>query len=80
MGGLTWCDSYDQYLAQVISDLQANGMIDGLDIDIWNEPDISVFWQRPQAQWIQLWGRGYHTLRYTISFRSFSDNQEADFF
>ncbi|KAJ9608904.1 hypothetical protein H2200_006675 [Cladophialophora chaetospira] len=63
-GVLTMGFTYDEFLAQVIFDIKANDMTDGLDIDIWNEPDISVFWQSGnQEQWIQMWGRGYATLR-----------------
>ncbi|KIW14275.1 hypothetical protein PV08_07057 [Exophiala spinifera] len=58
--------SFDAFLAQVASDLNANGVREGLDIDIWNEPDISVFWYRPMQQWIDLWGRAYHTLRQSL--------------
>jgi hypothetical protein len=35
----------------------------GLSIDIWNEPDLTYFWNAPQAQYIQMWGRTYHRLR-----------------
>jgi len=55
--------SWDDYLTQLISDINANNMTPGLQIDIWNEPDLTGFWNRPQSQWIQLWGRTYHRLR-----------------
>lgn len=43
-------------------------MLDGVVIDIWNEPDlafndIGVFWNRPQTQYLQMWGRTYDRLR-----------------
>lgn len=55
--------SWDAYLAQWISDMKANGATTNLIIDIWNEPDLTVFWNRPQTQWIQMWGRTYYKLR-----------------
>jgi hypothetical protein len=39
-------------------------MTDGMIIDIWNEPDLSLFWNRDQDQYLQLWGRTYSRLRY----------------
>ncbi|KAH7418322.1 glycoside hydrolase family 39 protein [Cadophora sp. MPI-SDFR-AT-0126] len=55
--------SWDKYLTQWISDIKANGATAGLSVDIWNEPDLTVFWNRGQAQYIQMWGRTYHRLR-----------------
>ncbi|EFX00271.1 hypothetical protein CMQ_7273 [Grosmannia clavigera kw1407] len=55
--------SYDQFLARLISDLRANDMLDGLVIDIWNEPDLTGFWNRSQAQYLDLWGRASTAFR-----------------
>ncbi|KAM0164965.1 hypothetical protein ACHAQE_001544 [Botrytis cinerea] len=55
--------SWDAYLTQLISDINANGATAGLSIDIWNEPDLTTFWNRSQAQYFQLWGRTYYRLR-----------------
>ncbi|PMD24212.1 glycoside hydrolase family 39 protein [Hyaloscypha hepaticicola] len=55
--------SWDNYLTQFISDMKSNDAITGLSIDIWNEPDLTYFWNAPQAQYIQMWGRTYHRLR-----------------
>lgn len=46
--------SYDNFLTQVISDLQANDMIEGLELDIWNEADGDGFWQRTDEQYLEL--------------------------
>lgn len=46
-----------------MASLKSNDMIDGLDIDIWNEPDIQGFWTRTPEQWVQMWGVGYHRFR-----------------
>lgn len=44
--------------------MNANSATDGLSIDIWNEPDLTIFWNRGQTQYLQMWGRTYHRLRY----------------
>ncbi|KAM3064725.1 hypothetical protein ACMFMF_011788 [Clarireedia jacksonii] len=55
--------NYDNFLAQLFSDMKANNMIDGIVFDIWNEPDGYGFWPRSQEQWIQMWGRGYYKIQ-----------------
>lgn len=55
--------SWDSFLTQLNSDLNANGMTNKLVIDIWNEPDLTAFWNRNQDQYLQLWGRTYYKLR-----------------
>lgn len=55
--------SWDAYLTRVIADVKANSMTAGLYIDIWNEPDLSYFWTKGEAQYLQMWGRTYHRLR-----------------
>jgi hypothetical protein len=55
--------SWDNYLTQWISDMNANGATADIIVDIWNEPDGTSFWNRSQAQWIQMWGRTYYRLR-----------------
>ena len=60
--------SYDEFLTQLISDLEANDMTENLVIDIWNEPDYgTVFWNRSQEQFLDMWGWGYARLRYVSS-------------
>ena len=43
--------------------MNANHATVGLSIDLWNEPDLTYFWNAPQAQYLQMWGRTYHRLR-----------------
>ncbi|AEO67095.1 glycoside hydrolase family 39 protein [Thermothielavioides terrestris NRRL 8126] len=38
-------------------------MLGGLVYDIWNEPDISIFWQRSQQQWLDLYVRTHKRIR-----------------
>ncbi|KAH1315105.1 hypothetical protein KXV58_007839 [Aspergillus fumigatus] len=59
--------SWDNYLTHLLGDIKANRMTDGLIIDIWNEPDLSFFWNRDQTQYLQMWGRTFHRLRSEIA-------------
>lgn len=58
--GGNWAN-YDAFLNQLISDVQASGV--NIQWDIWNEPDINVFWQRNQTQYLEMWKRGYQRIR-----------------
>jgi len=55
-----WSD-YDAFLTRVISDVRAAGIT--VEWDIWNEPNLNLFWNRPQAQYFELWRRTYVRLR-----------------
>ncbi|EED18663.1 conserved hypothetical protein [Talaromyces stipitatus ATCC 10500] len=55
--------SYDAFLNQLLSDIKANNMVDHTVFDIWNEPDISIFWARSAAQWVQLYVRTHQRIR-----------------
>jgi hypothetical protein len=58
--------SWDEFLTLWISDMNANEATAGLSVDIWNEPDLTAFWNAPQAQYLQMWGRTYHRLRLAL--------------
>lgn len=53
--------SYDAFLNRLIADVQAAGM--NPQWDIWNEPDITLFWNRPQSQYLAMLQRGYQRIR-----------------
>jgi len=55
-----WSD-YDAFLTRLISDVRAAGIT--VEWDIWNEPNLSLFWNRSQAQYFELWRRTYQRLR-----------------
>lgn len=55
--------NYDRFLDTIISRIVANDMLPGLYIDIWSEPEWG-FWKRPQAQWLDLFGRTINRFRY----------------
>lgn len=63
--------SWDNYLTQLFSDLNANGMTTKLVVDIWNEPDLTAFWTRTQDQYLQMWGRTYYRWRYVTPLHVF---------
>jgi len=64
--GGDWTD-YTKFMTQLISDAQALGMT-GPDVrwDLQNEPDVGLFWSAPQAQWLEMWKRGYQMVRAAI--------------
>ncbi|KAH7007690.1 glycoside hydrolase family 39 protein [Ilyonectria destructans] len=56
--------SFDQFLNTLFASITGNNMIDGLDFETWNEPDLTgVFWQRDQAQYLQMWAHAYPRIR-----------------
>jgi len=55
--------NYDQFIQTLMSALKSNGATNGLVWDIWNEPDGSGFWPRPQQQWLNLYTRTHKALR-----------------
>ncbi len=56
----TWTD-YDNFLTRLINDVRATGA--PVQWDIWNEPNITLFWNRPQAQYFELWRRTFQRIR-----------------
>ncbi|KAJ0385211.1 hypothetical protein COL922a_006807 [Colletotrichum nupharicola] len=43
----------EAFLAQVIKDLKENDMLEGLVFDIWNEPELEIFWARAWDQYLE---------------------------
>ncbi|KAF8217420.1 glycoside hydrolase family 39 protein [Mycena galopus ATCC 62051] len=54
---------YTAYLTQLVSDLKANGMTSNIKLLIWNEPDLTIFWNAPQAQYFATWNYAVQFLR-----------------
>ncbi|GKU10850.1 hypothetical protein FLAG1_11484 [Fusarium langsethiae] len=52
---------------QVISDLKAHDMLEGLVIDVWNEPDIDIFWARSWPQFLDYYNRATKLIRQVIT-------------
>ncbi|QFU89189.1 RICIN domain-containing protein [Amycolatopsis sp. YIM 10] len=55
-----WTD-YDNFLTRLIDDVRATGA--PVQWDLWNEPNLGLFWNRPQAQYFELWRRTYQRVR-----------------
>lgn len=55
-----WTD-YDNFLTRLINDVRATGA--PVQWDLWNEPNITLFWNRPQSQYLELWRRTYQRVR-----------------
>lgn len=53
-----WSET-DKYLTQLVSDIQKNSMLDGLVLDLWNEPDIDIFWNRTWDQYLAYYVRAH---------------------
>jgi hypothetical protein len=58
--------SWDVFLERTLDDVKKSDMIEGLVIDIWNEPDLSFFWNRSMEQWLELWARSFKKIRYVV--------------
>ncbi|MFK0159484.1 RICIN domain-containing protein [Streptomyces sp. NPDC090499] len=52
---------FDNFVNQLISDVQANNMT--VEWDLWNEPDNAPFWGASQTQYLQMWSRFYAKVR-----------------
>ncbi|KAM0554623.1 hypothetical protein ACHAO7_003762 [Fusarium culmorum] len=48
---------------QLISDLKANNMLQGLVVDVWNEPDETPFWNRSWPQYLDYYNRATKLIR-----------------
>ncbi|KUO19428.1 beta-xylosidase [Streptomyces dysideae] len=53
---------FDAFYDRLLADAKAAGMTD-IQWDIWNEPDWYPFWDRPQAQYLEMWKRAYQKIR-----------------
>ena len=55
------------FMSQLISNVQAAGMT-GPDVrwELWNEPDVNIFWKGSQTQWLETWKHAYQQLRAAI--------------
>lgn len=46
-----WSDYY-AFLDQLTGDLVRLGMVEEMKYDVWNEPDVDIFWKRSIEQWV----------------------------
>ncbi|MET9384819.1 RICIN domain-containing protein [Streptomyces sp. NPDC002928] len=52
---------FDAFVTQLINDVRANNMT--VQWDLWNEPDLSIFWGASQNQYLQMWSRFHARVR-----------------
>ncbi|NUW33351.1 ricin-type beta-trefoil lectin domain protein [Nonomuraea sp. SMC257] len=55
-----WSD-YDAFLTRLINDVRSTGV--PVEWDLWNEPNITLFWNRPQSQYFAMWKRAHQRIR-----------------
>jgi hypothetical protein len=57
------CSNWTTFVADVVGELQATGL--PFAYDIWNEPDISIFWPggAQTSQYYQMWQSAYREIR-----------------
>jgi len=60
--GGDWND-WDKFVQQLMTDVAANMEPAYVTWDIWNEPDISIFWKRTTQQWVDLYIRTHKLIR-----------------
>ncbi|KAJ5720313.1 glycoside hydrolase family 39 protein [Penicillium malachiteum] len=51
------------FLDQVISDIKSNDILEGLIVDIWNEPDLETFWYPDWSQYVEYFVKATQYLR-----------------
>lgn len=51
------------FFGQLISDLKENDMLEGLVFDIWNEPELTIFWNRTWDQYLDYYVRAHRIIR-----------------
>lgn len=55
---------FEKFLAQLKKDINENDMLDGLVIDIWNEPELEIFWKRSWEQYLDYYVHATALVRY----------------
>jgi hypothetical protein len=57
------CSNWVSFIDSVVGALQASGL--NIAYDIWNEPDISIFWARGMnsTQYFEMWDTAYREIR-----------------
>ncbi|AWB26668.1 hypothetical protein HARCEL1_02540 [Halococcoides cellulosivorans] len=58
-----WSSYYD-FLDRIMDDVEAAGMArDEIQYEIWNEPNIDIFWPRSRSQYHEMWQHGVEHIR-----------------
>lgn len=69
---------FDEFLAQVKKDVETNDMLDGLIIDIWNEPELDTFWKRSWEQFLEYYVHATKLVRYLCLFFFYNSKNTQD--
>ncbi|ETS81577.1 hypothetical protein PFICI_06579 [Pestalotiopsis fici W106-1] len=72
-----WTEA-DLFLNQLISDMNENNMLDGVVLDIWNEPDGFGFWARSWDQYLEYIGHAHKMLKAAFPYLSISGPSMAN--
>ncbi len=58
---------FTTFMGQLIDSAKANGMT-GPDVrwELWNEPELDIFWKGTQAQWLETFKHAYQQIRAAI--------------
>jgi hypothetical protein len=56
----------ERFYAQLFQDIRSSDMLDGLVIDIWNEPELDLFWAAPWEQYLEYYVRAHRLIRYGL--------------
>ena len=51
------------FFGQLVNDLKDNDMLEGLAVDLWNEPDLTSFWNRTWDQYLEYYVRAHRFIR-----------------
>ncbi|KAH8772000.1 glycoside hydrolase superfamily [Diaporthe sp. PMI_573] len=51
------------FFGQLVNDLKDNDMLEGLVVDLWNEPDLTSFWNRTWDQYLEYYVRAHRFIR-----------------
>ena len=55
--------SMDVFIKQLTGDMKDSDMLAGVAVDLWNEPDIDIFWNRTWDQYLEYWHRSFTMFR-----------------
>ncbi|POS69015.1 hypothetical protein DHEL01_v212590 [Diaporthe helianthi] len=72
-----WTET-EVFLGQVVNDLKANDMLEGLVVDLWNEPELAGFWNRTQEQYLEYYVRAHRLIRSQLPGTLISGPSAAD--
>lgn len=55
--------SMEAFLTRLTADMKASNMLAGVAVDLWNEPDLDIFWNRTWDQYLEYWHRSFAMFR-----------------